>query len=992
MISIRTVLVSVALALVAGTADAASTPQATFYVSPAGSDSNSGTLAAPFLTIGAAQQAVRGLTASMNGNIQVFLRGGVYPLASPLVFGSADSGTNGYQVIYQAYNNEVPVISGGVAVTGWVLDHGSVYRAPLSRTTKLRSLFVNGVRAQMTRGGAIQGYGNANTFTIQGTESWTLNGAGGSAPDDVQFSPSQVQYYANPANLELVQNYTFNSTIVGVRALTSTNNYVTFQLQQPYAALAASMQYTTGLNVGGAFYVQNAYELLNSPGQFYFNTATQTLYYYSRGENMATAQVFAPTTEGLVQIHGVSNTNRVANLQFIGLTFAYDHWQMYNVAGSNGMAATQSIAGQVRYAGSNGWHGDHYNDTQNPQASIDIQNASGIVLQGNSFQHLSSGTAVGLTNDVINSTVKGNSFIDLAGNAVNVGNAQNGYTNTSVLYPPNVWGVCTNDTVQDNFVRRPNQMYYQFEGIAAAYVNGLQLANNDISGTGYDAISMGWGWSDSPATTVMGNNHITSNRINQSNQILDADGGSIYTLGPQPNSTIMFNYVSNGLTALYTDQGSAYLTIEYNTISNQGWLYIPDLYAETNLTVMGNYFNTNVSIVNAQPSANDTVVNNYYETTFDSNAQGIINASGLEPNYQYLQAAPVVTALSATTKASGPILLSWQSTGVATSYNIYRATTPGGEGATPYQSGVTGSIFSDPSVSTGSTYYYKVTAVGLAGEASASNETSAAASSSSTPPSTTPLAQTITFNALPAEHVGATLTVSASASSGLPVTFSVVPNGNCSVSGNVVTFLNVGNCGVVASQAGNATYAAAANVGQIVVVNPAASPTLTSQTITFNAIPAQHVGGTLTVSATASSGLPVSFSVIPNGNCSVAGNVVSFLNFGNCGVVASQAGNGTYAAAANVGQIVVVNNPVAQTITFNPIAVPQGVGKTLTVSATASSGLPVSFSVVPNGNCSVSGNVVTFLNYGNCGVVASQAGNGTYSAAANVGQIIVVNH
>jgi ribosomal protein S11 len=305
------------------------------------------------------------------------------------------------------------------------------------------------------------------------------------------------------------------------------------------------------------------------------------------------------------------------------------------------------------------------------------------------------------------------------------------------------------------------------------------------------------------------------------------------------------------------------------------------------------------------------------------------------------------------------------------------------------------------------------------------------------------IAQTINFGAIPAQPLGTSLTVSATASSGLPVSFSVVPNGNCSISGSVVTFLQVGNCGVVANQAGNNTYAAAPAVGQVIVVNnasstPAPTPTPTpvktptptpvptptptpvptptptpvptptptpvptptptpapkSQTISFGAIPAQYVSTSLTVSASATSGLPVSFSVVPNGNCSISGSVVSFLNAGNCGVVATQAGNGTYAAAPAVGQIIVVNNlpskPIAQTISFSPL--PAGpVGTKVTVSATASSGLPVSFSLVPNGNCSISGNVVTLLNVGNCGVVANQAGNAAYAAAPAVGQIIVVN-
>jgi ribosomal protein S11 len=148
------------------------------------------------------------------------------------------------------------------------------------------------------------------------------------------------------------------------------------------------------------------------------------------------------------------------------------------------------------------------------------------------------------------------------------------------------------------------------------------------------------------------------------------------------------------------------------------------------------------------------------------------------------------------------------------------------------------------------------------------------------------------------------LTVSSTASSGLPVSFTLVPNGNCSLSGSVVTLLNTGNCGVVASQAGNTIYAAAPAVGQVIVVNATQMP----QTITFKAIPAQKVGTTLTVSATASSGLPVSFTLVPNGNCSLSGSAVTLLNTGNCGVIASQSGNASYTAATMVGQVIVVTN------------------------------------------------------------------------------------
>jgi hypothetical protein len=168
--------------------------------------------------------------------------------------------------------------------------------------------------------------------------------------------------------------------------------------------------------------------------------------------------------------------------------------------------------------------------------------------------------------------------------------------------------------------------------------------------------------------------------------------------------------------------------------------------------------------------------------------------------------------------------------------------------------------------------------------------------------------QTITFNTIATQHVGTPLNLAgyATASSGLPITWTLVNNGNCSISGTTVTFINSGACGIIANQAGNSTYAAAAAVGQVVQVAAA----LQSQTITFKTIATQKVGTTLNVSsyATASSGLTVTFTVVNNGNCSISGTNVTFLNSGACGVIANQAGNSSYSAAAAVGQVVQVSN------------------------------------------------------------------------------------
>jgi hypothetical protein len=244
------------------------------------------------------------------------------------------------------------------------------------------------------------------------------------------------------------------------------------------------------------------------------------------------------------------------------------------------------------------------------------------------------------------------------------------------------------------------------------------------------------------------------------------------------------------------------------------------------------------------------------------------------------------------------------------------------------------------------------------------------------------LAQVITFNPIPQQAVGNSLAVYATASSGLPVTFSVVPNGNCSVTGNVVTFLNGGACGVLANQAGNSTFSAAAQVGQLVQVG---APT--AQTITFATIPTQVPGISIALIATASSGLAVSFASTTPGVCIVSGSTATLLNGGICTVVASQAGGGVYGPAQSVSQSFSVGQP--QTITFlPPAAVTYGVAP-IALSATATSGLAVSYSV-SSGPGTLSGSSLTVTGAGTIVIVASQSGSSAFSAATPVTANIVV--
>jgi hypothetical protein len=264
------------------------------------------------------------------------------------------------------------------------------------------------------------------------------------------------------------------------------------------------------------------------------------------------------------------------------------------------------------------------------------------------------------------------------------------------------------------------------------------------------------------------------------------------------------------------------------------------------------------------------------------------------------------------------------------------------------------------------------------------------------PASTSP--QTISFTtASPsAAATGGSYTPAASASSGLPVTYAVAPAsaGVCVLSGGAVSFVGTGTCTVLADQAGNVSYDPAPQASQSFGVSP---PPLALQTIGFtSAAPSAAVygGAPYTVAAAASSGLSVAFSTPGSsaGVCTVSGSTVSLVGGGTCTISANQAGNSTYAPAPQAQQSFTVAR-AAQTVTIT--STPPAVDKhspPYTITATATSGLAVSFSVAAESSaiCSVSGASVTFLKKGDCVVDANQSGSTQYLPAAQAQQTIVV--
>ena len=223
-------------------------------------------------------------------------------------------------------------------------------------------------------------------------------------------------------------------------------------------------------------------------------------------------------------------------------------------------------------------------------------------------------------------------------------------------------------------------------------------------------------------------------------------------------------------------------------------------------------------------------------------------------------------------------------------------------------------------------------------------------------------------------------TPAATASSGLPVSYSSTTTGVCTIAGSTISFVSAGTCSITASQAGNANYAPAAPVTQSFSVTPGVN------VITFPALPnTPFTSPPPTPAATASSGLPVSYSSTTTGVCTIAGSTISFVSAGTCSITASQAGNANYAPATPVTQSFSVT-PGVNAITFPALPNTPFTSPPPTPAATASSGLPVSYSSTTTGVCTIAGSTISFVSAGTCSITASQAGNANYAPATPVTQ------
>lgn len=568
------------------------------YVSPNGSDKGDGTIQKPFRTMERAKAEVRKYNSNMTDDIYVYFLDGVYH-DSNVQFSAEDSGTNGFQVVYTAYEGATPIFDGGEQAGNWTLFQDGIYKTQLAEVEDMREFYVDGVRMPRAATKPIQGFG----FDSDNSHIKVL-------------SEDLPETITNPQNVQTKNNYNWRIYYLPVEKIDKIGDYAQIVFQKPYIT-TYMYDFNFEVKFDGWLCLENALEFLDEEGEWFFDKTTKILYYKPvAGQDINTISAFAPKTEKFFSVKGTDVTKPVENLKFENLTFRYSGWTDPNEKGFCSVQATSRV-------GENG----AYSSMMHGCVSVDY--AKNITFDRNVFEHTAA-NAITMLEGIDTIQVTGNIFSDIGGGAVSVGTTEHGKKDIPEI-PVNV-------KINNNIMRDIGMEYWGAPAVTFLYTKDSEICHNDIDGAAYSGVSIGWGWSKD--TLNQKNNLVGYNKIfNYNRKVID--GAAIYSLSRNDGSGYVGNYVGGtnapfNTGALYHDEQSEGFDDYHNVVESERESYLfYNLNNVDKLKIHDCYVNT-ANIVNYRSEGKDIQIYNIHVVRgeWPQEAKEIISNAGLQAEFQ----------------------------------------------------------------------------------------------------------------------------------------------------------------------------------------------------------------------------------------------------------------------------------------------------------------------------------------------------------------------
>ena len=503
------------------------------YVSTNGNDGWSGRLEAPSAsrndgpkaTLLAAIQAGRAM--KQNGQAQdglaILVRSGLYQLAEPIRLTPQDSGVDARRPFsIAAYPGENPVLSGGRRITGWRKVEGepnlweTIIPGVRDGQWYFRGLFVDGQRKQRARTPSV------GFFRIQG-------GSPQDKPVKIKFAPGDIKKaWADDGDVELIALLAWADLRMQIRSVD----------EEAHVATLSGNPRPSNQESNARYYIENAPDGVDSPGEWYLNRKTGVLRYQAEpGQDLTKADVIAPRLRDLVLLQGdFTERQPVHHVVLRGLIFSHTDWDL----SPEGYADTQAAIatrGDIRAEG-----------------AVDCR------IEDCTFSHLA-GYALDFGRGCQRNRVVGNEMVDLGGGGIRIGEPGRRQEDFERNY---------GNFVTDNEMHRLGRVYPPAVGVLILQSGQNRIAHNHIHDLYYTAVSVGWNWGYQE--TPCRENVIEFNHMHDIGQFMLSDMGAVYTLGIQKGTVIRNNLIHDvnsftyGGWGLYPDEGSSDIVWENNVV------------------------------------------------------------------------------------------------------------------------------------------------------------------------------------------------------------------------------------------------------------------------------------------------------------------------------------------------------------------------------------------------------------------------------------------